>query len=73
MAQYIYTMNRVSKIVPPGRKILEDISDGIWDDGEWISWEWIDGQLHEQDLAKQYPEACLELMRQGVGIAVHQG
>ena len=26
MAQYIYTMNRVSKIVPPGRKILEDIS-----------------------------------------------
>ena len=26
MAQYLYTMNRVSKIVPPGRKILEDIS-----------------------------------------------
>ncbi len=26
MAQYIYTMNRVSKIVPPGRRILEDIS-----------------------------------------------
>jgi len=26
MAQYIYTMNRVGKIVPPKRKILEDIS-----------------------------------------------
>jgi len=26
MAQYIYTMNRVSKIVPPGRAILKDIS-----------------------------------------------
>jgi ATP-binding cassette ChvD family protein len=26
MAQYIYTMNRVGKIVPPGREILKDIS-----------------------------------------------
>lgn len=26
MAQYIYTMNRVSKVVPPGRHILKDIS-----------------------------------------------
>lgn len=26
MSQYIFTMNRVSKIVPPKRKILEDIS-----------------------------------------------
>lgn len=26
MAQYIYTMNRVSKTVPPGRQILKDIS-----------------------------------------------
>ena len=26
MAQYIYTMNRVGKIVPPKKKILEDIS-----------------------------------------------
>ncbi|WP_303906733.1 energy-dependent translational throttle protein EttA [Thiohalomonas denitrificans] len=26
MAQYIYTMNRVSKVVPPKRTILEDIS-----------------------------------------------
>ena len=26
MAQYIYTMNRVGKIVPPKREILEDIS-----------------------------------------------
>ena len=26
MAQYIYTMNRVSKVVPPKRIILRDIS-----------------------------------------------
>ena len=26
MAQYIYTMNRVSKVVPPKRTILRDIS-----------------------------------------------
>ena len=26
MAQYVYTMNRVSKIVPPKRQILKDIS-----------------------------------------------
>ncbi|HCD56651.1 MAG TPA: energy-dependent translational throttle protein EttA, partial [Halieaceae bacterium] len=26
MAQYVYTMNRVGKVVPPKKKILEDIS-----------------------------------------------
>ena len=26
MAQYVYTMNRVGKIVPPKRVILKDIS-----------------------------------------------
>ena len=26
MAQYVYTMNRVSKIVPPKREILKDVS-----------------------------------------------
>jgi ATPase subunit of ABC transporter with duplicated ATPase domains len=26
MAQYVYTMNRVSKVVPPKREILKDIS-----------------------------------------------
>ncbi|HCB12826.1 MAG TPA: energy-dependent translational throttle protein EttA, partial [Gammaproteobacteria bacterium] len=26
MAQYIYTMNRVGKLVPPKREILKDIS-----------------------------------------------
>jgi hypothetical protein len=26
VAQYIYTMNRVSKMVPPKREILKDIS-----------------------------------------------
>jgi sulfate-transporting ATPase len=26
MAQYVYTMNRVGKMVPPKRQILKDIS-----------------------------------------------
>ena len=26
MSQYIYTMNRVGKVVPPGKHILRDIS-----------------------------------------------
>ena len=26
MAQYVYTMNRVTRVVPPRREILEDIS-----------------------------------------------
>ena len=26
MAQYVYTMNRVGKVVPPKRQILKDIS-----------------------------------------------
>ena len=26
MAQFVYTMNRVSKVVPPKREILKDIS-----------------------------------------------
>ena len=26
MAQYIYTMNRVSKVIPPKRTIIKDIS-----------------------------------------------
>jgi ATPase subunit of ABC transporter with duplicated ATPase domains len=26
MAQYIYTMNRVAKVVPPKRQIIHDIS-----------------------------------------------
>ena len=27
MAEYVYTMSRVSKIVPPKRQILKDISE----------------------------------------------
>lgn len=38
-------------------------SDGIWDDGEWISWEWINGQLHEQDLKAEFPNAPIEIIR----------
>ena len=34
-----------------------EAGDGIYDDGEWISWDWINGQLYEQDIKRQYPEA----------------
>jgi hypothetical protein len=37
--------------------LMNDYSDGIYDDGEWISWDWINGQLHKQEMAEQYPEA----------------
>ena len=37
MAQYIYTMNRVSKVVPPKREILKDISLSFW---RW-RWRWV--------------------------------
>ena len=30
MAQYIYSMNRVGKIVPPKKYILKDISLKLW-------------------------------------------
>tara|TARA_R110001592_G_scaffold352400_1_gene650210 strand:- start:62 stop:562 length:501 start_codon:yes stop_codon:yes gene_type:complete len=36
---------------------MEGSSDGIYDDGEWISWDWINGQLADQDLQAEYPEA----------------
>ena len=29
MAQYVYTMNRVGKVVPPKREILKDISRAV--------------------------------------------
>jgi hypothetical protein len=40
---------------------IRDASDGIYDDGEWISWDWINGQLHQQELRAEYPEADPEL------------
>ena len=42
---------------------IDGLADGIWDDGEWISWDWINGQLHEQELKQQYPNAAPELVR----------
>lgn len=45
-----------------GRPIL-NMADAIYDDGEWISWEWINGQLHEQELAKEYPHASIEVVQ----------
>ena len=42
---------------------ISDPSDGIWDDGEWVSWEWINGQLHEQDLKAEFPNAPVEIIK----------
>jgi len=42
---------------------LKDSSEGIWDDGEWISWDWINGQLADQELQAEYPQASLAVVR----------
>lgn len=42
---------------------MKDYSDGIWDDGEWISWDWINGQLADQELQAEYPQASLAVIR----------
>lgn len=42
---------------------INDSSYGIWDDGEWISWDWIDGQLHDQELQAEFPEADLNIVK----------
>jgi hypothetical protein len=42
-------------------QILQDTSDGIYDDGEWISWDWINQQIYEQELRANYPKANPEL------------
>jgi hypothetical protein len=42
---------------------ISDTSDGIWDDGEWISWDWINGQLHDQELQAEFPEADLDIVK----------
>jgi len=39
-----------------------DSSDGVWDDGEWISWDWINGQLHDQELRREFPKADPQLV-----------
>ncbi len=44
-------------------KPLNDPSEGVWDDGEWISWDWINQQLHDQDLAKEFPETDVEIVK----------
>jgi len=41
---------------------LRDTSDGIYDDGEWISWDWINGQLAEQELRQEFPNANLRVV-----------
>lgn len=54
--------------------LIQDSSDGIWDDGEWISWAWINEQIAEPEeqaetgdagVVVQDPE-ILRLMRQAV-------
>ena len=42
---------------------LRDYSDGIYDDGEWISWDWINGQLADQELRGEFPNANLEVVK----------
>lgn len=42
---------------------LRDTSDGIYDDGEWISWAWINGQLADQELRGEFPNANLEVVK----------
>ena len=37
--------------------------EGIWDDGEWISWDEINGQLFEQELQSEFPEADIEIIQ----------
>ncbi|WP_036165471.1 hypothetical protein [Noviluteimonas dokdonensis] len=48
--------------------LINDPSDGIYDDGEWISWEWINSQLNDEqdpeDLCeRRSPPSVLELTR----------
>lgn len=42
---------------------IHDFSDGIYDDGEWISWDWINGQLADQELRGEFPNANLEVAK----------
>jgi hypothetical protein len=42
---------------------LRDYSEAIYDDGEWISWDWISGQLADQGLRQEYPNANLEVVK----------
>jgi hypothetical protein len=44
-------------------KVLEDPSDGIYDDGEWIHWDWINEQVEAQELLREFPGADIELIR----------
>jgi hypothetical protein len=41
---------------------IEGFGDAIWDDGEWVSWDYINGQLYDQALEEEYPEASLEVI-----------
>lgn len=44
-------------------RVLEDPSDGIWDDGEWISWDFINQHLDDQQVRAEFPLATLEAAR----------
>lgn len=44
-------------------KVLNDSSEGVWDDGEWISWDWINSQLADQELQAEYPKASLTVIQ----------
>lgn len=42
---------------------LRDYSEAVYDDGEWISWDWINGQLADQELRQEYPQADLDVVK----------
>ena len=42
--------------------VLDDPTDGIWDDGEFVSWDWINGQIYERELQEEFPAADIELV-----------
>lgn len=44
-------------------KVLDDPSDGIYDDGEWIHWDWINEQIEEKELKDEFPHADIELIQ----------
>lgn len=37
--------------------------DAIWDDGEWISWDYINGQIHDEELRAEFPQASLDVVQ----------
>ena len=43
-------------------QVINDFSEGIWDDGEWISWDWINEQIYQQERQAEFPAASMEIL-----------